>query len=112
MALQTRFLVPLVSNDGQSFPESKFDELETQIILQLGGFQKESEIKGGWKADDGRLMTDAALTPYRVTVFDIPILWKLYQFLQRICTDFQQEALYLEVSNHVELVYPQQQGGA
>mgnify|MGYP000530729165 CR=1 FL=1 len=93
--VETRFLLPVASNTGIPFEESRFEWLEEQLTRRFGGFTYEGEFRGGYY-HKGKILRETSRR-YVVAVRRAQ-LPELMRFLHEVKRDFKQEALYVVVS--------------
>lgn len=104
---KTKFvvLIPLYYNDGKKVPRSVLNEICHEFYLLAGGYTLAGKVTGAYRMKDGSKQVDQSASVWVVIEDERePSLRKL---VAEICSQLDQEAIYLERSGGtVEFVAP------
>jgi hypothetical protein len=89
------FLLPVLGNDGQPYPTSDWDWLQTELVVRYGGWSLDGKVEGAWRdAESGHVYRDVS---YRyIVVVEEPAVPALFSFLGEVKSRFNQLALLVE----------------
>ena len=97
------FLLPSCNNSGETYHTAQWQNLESKLVDQFGGYTRQAGFSGQWVNDNGVTLSDI-LVRYSVAceLADYPALRKL---VLQACVDWGQACVYLVCSSeYVELV--------
>lgn len=100
--IETQFLVPERTNDGERFSPSAWKEIEERLLL-LGGFSWNPGVRGVWQSSSGRVYRDRS-RQYLVSLASwtqLPAWLEVVLWARR---RFRQEALYIKVAGIPEIL--------
>ena len=104
--VKATFLLPLTFNDGTRVPKATLLKIYDELFAEVGNHTIGARLRGAYKMASGEKQVDLMQQVWVVIEKEsLPIL---KQFLQRLCTQLDQETIYLEVVSDafVEFIGP------
>jgi len=101
--IKASFYLPEYFNTGRPVPERVMRRIQDELIVRWGGFTIAGTVRGAWRDEDGRVYQDTSLK------FELAMraedLDDLRAYLRGLKDVLQQKAIYLEVSDQVNIEF-------
>lgn len=102
--IDTFILVPIEYNDGRKVEESKYDQLELMILEQIGGYTKETGLRGGWRdPQSGKVYRDEHVK-YVIGIDSWAKVSDIIGIAKWIKKEWEQESVYISIAGIPDFV--------